>query len=77
MLATAALERRFDEEEVLHETFLWHGTSDTDPMVICTSRDGVDARRVRRLGRWCAARVLQSWFQSSPVCAVVLAAVSV
>ena len=31
---------------------LWHGTSDTDPMVICTSRDGVDARRVRRLVGW-------------------------
>jgi len=48
MLATAATERRLDEEEVLRETWLWHGTSDTDPMVLCTSRDGVDARRVRK-----------------------------
>ena len=48
MLATAATEHRFDEKKVLRETLLWHGTSDTDPMVVCTSRDGVDARRVRK-----------------------------
>ena len=50
MLATAATEHRFDEKKVLRETLLWHGTSDTDPMVVCTSRDGVDARRVRKAG---------------------------
>ena len=47
MLAMAAAERRADVDKVLGETFLWHGTSDTDPWVICMSQDGVDARRVR------------------------------
>ena len=36
-------------EDVLHKTWLWHGTSVTDPMVWCMGQDGIDFRRVRRV----------------------------
>ena len=48
MLAVAAAQDRLgDIDTVVHEKKLWHGTSRTDPMVICKSKDGVDFRRVR------------------------------
>ena len=47
MLAMAAPDRRDRADEVVQEAFLWHGTSDTDPMAICMGQDGVDFRRVR------------------------------
>ena len=36
-------------DDVLHKTWLWHGTSGTDPRVLCTGQDGIDFRRVRRV----------------------------
>jgi len=35
------------QEEVLNVTYLWHGTHEKDPHMICSSNDGVDFRRVR------------------------------
>ena len=37
-------------EDVLHKTWLLHGTSVTDPRVLCVGQDGVDFRRVRHKG---------------------------
>ena len=36
-------------DDVLHKTWLWHGTSGTDPRVLCTGQDGIDFRRVRHV----------------------------
>ena len=46
---------RFKHEEQLIEqqgasanaTWLWHGTSNTDPLIVCGGVDGVDFRMVR------------------------------
>jgi len=34
-----------------NEQWLWHGTSDTNPWVICSGLDGVDFRMVRTCKR--------------------------
>jgi len=49
IVAMAPPDRRDDVTAVVQEKWLWHGTSDTDPMMICMGQDGVDARRVRRV----------------------------
>ena len=49
-------------EEVLHMAWLWHGTSVTDPRVLCMGQDGIDFRRVRYLGVACKVnRMVNSW----------------
>ena len=43
-----------------NEQWLWHGTSDTNPWVICSGLDGVDFRMVRN-GRACQSGISHAW----------------
>ena len=42
----------------MNERWLWHGTSTTDPWLICKSMDGVDFRLVRSHSKLSANRLL-------------------
>ena len=48
-------------EEMLQEEWLWHGTSGTDPRVICMGRDGVDFRRVGVMVCVCLGGTCMTW----------------
>ena len=43
-----------------NEQWLWHGTSSTNPWVVCSGLDGVDFRMVRN-GRACQSGISHAW----------------
>jgi len=62
MLSMANTSATTSPEDVLHKAWLWHGTSVTDPRVLCMGQDGIDFRRVRYLGVACKVnRMVNSW----------------